>query len=711
MNIKSFAKIFFFGLVLCLAFLIVQKGWLQHLTFATLKQQHADLREWTDIHFLYALFLYSLTYVLVTAFALPGAAVMTLAGGAFFGMVWGVAAVSLASTLGATLCFLGSRWLFRDYVVRRFGNTYEKVQKGLDNSGGFYLFTLRLTPMVPFFIVNLVFGLTRIRVSQFFLISQIGMLPATLTFVNAGTRLSEIESLAGIISLPIALSFLALGIFPWLAKGSLIMIERRKRYAAFTRPSRFEYDVAVIGAGAGGLVSAYVTAALKGTVALIEQSRMGGDCLYTGCVPSKTLLRSAQVAQLMRRGQEFGLQSIEPSVDLRSVFARIQRVIQKIEPHDSVERYTQLGVDCVHGRAFLRDPFRVQVGDRVITARNIIIATGASPVVPQIDGLDAVPYFTSENLWKMKQVPQRLLIIGGGPIGCELAQAFQRLGCAITLLERTPRLLSSEDEDVSSFVTDLLRSEGVEVITSSQVDAFQTASSSFRASLNGGQTIYFDAVILAVGRRANTQGFGLQELGISTRPDGTIETDEYLRTSYPNIFACGDVAGPFQFTHAASHQGSHAALNALFAPFKKFRIDYSSLPHCTYISPEVARVGLNEQGARARGVLFDTFKYDLGQLDRAICEGEERGFVKVLTAKGTGRLLGATVVGPHAGETIAEFVLALRKNLSLSDIMATVHSYPTFAEGNRFVAGIWQRSRAPQGILKILQRLHAWRRG
>ncbi len=711
MDSKKLIKIALFAGLVCLALYLVRSGVLTQLSFENLKARQSELQTWTSHFHVKAIVYYFLIYVITTALSLPGAAILTLAGGAIFGLVEGTIIVSFASTVGATLCFMGSRMLFRDWVSRQFRTTYEKVQAGLEKEGPFYLFTLRLIPAVPFFVINLVFGLTRMAPQTFFFVSQVGMLPGTLAFENAGTQLSQIESPSGILSLPVILSFVLLGFVPWIAKAGLQYAQQSKIYKNYLRPAIFEFDVLVIGAGAAGLVSAYIAAALKAKVGLIEKNKMGGDCLYTGCVPSKALIRSAHVAHMFRRGAEFGLQAAVPQVDFAKVFERIQKIITKIEPNDSVERYSGLGVDCISGTAMIEDPYRVRVGDRVITTRNIIVATGASPMVPAIPGLDDVPFYTSENLWKLKEAPKNVLVMGGGPIGCELAQAFQRLGAQVTLVEKADRLMIKEDPEVSEFVLKVFKKEQMTVIVKSEVSRFEKVGAGGKALLKNGNAVPFDAVIVALGRRAHVKGFGLENLGINLRDNGTIETDECLRTKYHNILACGDVTGPFQFTHAASHQAGFAVLNALFAPVKTFKADYSALPWCTYTDPEVARLGMSETEATAANVEFDVNRYELDHLDRAICEGENSGFVKVLTAKGGGQILGVCIVGAHAGDIMAEFTLAKRKKLSLNDILNTVHSYPTFAEANRFVAGVWKRKNAPQGALEFLRKFHAWRRG
>ncbi len=708
---KDISRIFLFVGLLCLAFLLWKSGWLNLLSIENLRSRHAELLAWADANFVMAIVYYTLIYVAVTALALPGAAVMTLAGGAIFGLVTGTVIVSFASTIGATLCFLGSRILLRDWVTTKFQSYYQSVERGLSKDGIFYLFSLRLIPLVPFFVVNLVFGLTRISAGRFFIVSQVGMLPGTIAYVNAGTQLSQISSGSGIFSFRVMVSFAILALLPWIGKLVVNALRRRRIYKPYMKPSSFDYDVIVIGGGAAGLVSSYVSAALKAKVALIEKHRMGGDCLYTGCVPSKALIRSAHIAQNFRRGSEFGLQAVAPQVDFQKIFRRVQDVIQKIEPNDSVERYTDLGVKCIADQARIADPFRVKTKDGTLTTRNIIVATGARPFVPEIPGLKDVPFYTSDTLWELKAQPKRLLIMGGGAIGCELAQAFARLGCSVNLIERGDRLMAKEDPEVSSLITSIFEKEGITVHLKCEADRFEKTETGGRVVLKNYQVFDFDAVILALGRKPSTSGLGLEELGIGFRKDGSIETDGCLRTRVPNIFAVGDVTGPFQFTHAASHQAGYAVLNALFSPFKSFAVDYSAMPWCTFVDPEVARLGINETEAHQREIAFDSYVYHLEHLDRAICEGEGSGFVKVLTEKGGGSILGVTIVAARAGEMIAEFALAKRKRLSLNEIMNTVHAYPTYMEANRFAAGLWKRQTAPAWGLRFLTRFHSWRRG
>ncbi|WP_296717205.1 FAD-dependent oxidoreductase [Erythrobacter sp.] len=656
-------------------------------------------------------------YVAVTAASLPGAAIMTLAAGALFGLVTGTILVSFASTAGATLAFLSSRYVLRDTIEARFGERLKAINAGLERDGAFYLFSLRMIPAFPFFVVNLVMGLTRIRIWTYVWVSQVGMLLGTAVYVNAGTQLAQIDSLSGIVSPGVLASFALLGIAPWLAKLVIGSIKRRKVYAGFTRPAKFDRNLIVIGAGSAGLVSAYIAAQVKASVTLVEAKDMGGDCLNTGCVPSKALIKSAKVAAMMRGADKYGLAPVEPEVPFKAVIARVLGAVKAIEPHDSVERYTGLGVDVVKGYATIIDPWTVEIalndgGTQRLTTRSIVIASGASPVVPDIPGMADSGYLTSETMWDafaaMDEAPQRIAVLGGGPIGCELSQALARLGSQVTQVEMADAVLGREDEDVSALARSVLEDSGVTVLTGHK--AVRVEGSTLFAEHEGSEVqVPFDTLIVAVGRKARLTGFGLEAIGVDTAK--TVNTDEFLATKFPNIFAAGDVAGPYQFTHVASHQAWYASVNALFGQFRKFKADYRVIPAVTFLDPEVARVGINEREAAEQGIAVEVTRYDLDDLDRAIAESETRGFVKVLTPPGKDTVLGATIVGANAGELLAEYVLAMKHGIGLNKILGTIHSYPTMAEANKFAAGNWKKAHKPEGLLKWVERYHAWRRG
>ena len=654
--------------------------------------------------------IYFVIYVVVTALSLPGAAVMTLIGGALFGLWQGLLVVSFASTIGATLAFLIARTLLHDWVQTRFGDRLRAINQGVERDGAFYLFTLRLVPVFPFFVINMVMGLTPLRTWTFYWVSQVGMLAGTAVYVNAGTQLAQISSTADILSPALLFSFVLLGFFPWLARGLNQWVKARRVLGRFRRPARFDTNLVVIGAGSAGLVTAYIAAAVKAKVTLIEKHRMGGDCLNTGCVPSKALIRSSRINRYLQRASEFGLREVSGRVDFAAVMQRVQQSIASIEPHDSVERYTALGVDCVQGEAQLVSPWEVQVGDRRISARHIVIATGARPAMPAIDGLDPARVLTSENLWQLQEQPEHLVVIGGGPIGCELAQAFVRLGSRVTMVVRND-ILPKEDSDVVAAVRENLLADGITVLLNTGVDRVDHAAGELLLGSGGEQTrLAFSHLLVATGRRANTDGLNLDALGIQRNADGTLRTDRFLRTDCPTVYACGDVAGPYQFTHVAAHQAWYAAVNALFGGLKKFAVDYRVIPRVTFTDPEVAQVGLNEGEARQRNIAFEVTRYGIDDLDRAIVDGEAHGFVKVLTVPGKDKILGVTIVGYHASELLAEYVLAMKHGLGLNRILGTIHSYPTLGEANKFAAGQWKQAHKPERLLRMVESFHRWRR-
>ena len=712
------------GLLVCIFALAVGFFYFdlnQLLTLDGLKSGLVQFETWRSDSPIFVGGVFLLLYVIVTALSLPGAVIMTLAAGALFGLFWGTLIVSFASSIGATLAFLVSRYLLQDTVQSRFGDRLKAFNEGVARDGAFYLFTVRLVPIFPFFLINLLMGLTTIRAFTFYWVSQVGMFVGTLVYVNAGTQLGQLESLSGILSPSLLLSFVLLGVFPLMAKKVLDVIKVRRVYAGFTKPKSFDRNMIVIGAGAGGLVSAYIAATVKAKVTLIEAHKMGGDCLNYGCIPSKALIKSAKVAHQMRHAENYGLNSSEPTFSFKKVMQRVHDVIAKVEPHDSVERYSKMGVDVVQGYAKLIDPWTVEIqlnegGTQRLTARSIVLATGARPFVPNLPGLEDVGYYTSDTLWeafaKLDEPPKRLVVLGGGPIGCELAQSFARLGSKVTQVERSARIMRREDEDVSALAQDSLIQDGVILLTSHSAVRCEKEGEVKRLIVeHEGQesVVEFDALICAVGREARLEGYGLENLGIETK--GTIVTNDYLETLYPNIFAAGDVAGPYQFTHVAAHQAWYAAVNALFGTFKKFRVDYRVIPWTTFVDPEVARVGLSEQDAKDKGIAYEMVRYELDDLDRAIADSAAKGFVKVLTVPGKDKILGVTIVGEHAGDLLAEFVLAMKHGLGLNKILGTIHTYPTWAEANKYAAGEWKRAHAPQRILNWLEKYHTWRRG
>lgn len=655
---------------------------------------------------------YFAIYVIATAVSIPGAALLTIIGGMVFGLWAGILLVSFASSIGATLAFLVARFLLRDWVQEKFSSHLSAINQGIEKQGGYYLFGLRLIPLFPFWMINLLMGLTPLKATTFYGVSQLGMLAGTFVYVNAGASLGSIDefSAAGIMTPAVVWSFVLLGLFPFLVRGVVNALERRKLYSAFKKPRKFDTNLIVIGAGSGGLVSALIGATLKARVTLIERDKMGGDCLNTGCVPSKTLIRAAKSMYEMKRAALLGIDVATPQVDFTRVMGRVEDVIKTIAPHDSVERFTSLGVDCMYGNARLISPWVVDIDGKQISAEKIILATGARPTMPPIPGLDQVDPLTSETLWQLQDLPQRLLIVGGGAIGCELAQAFQRLGSQVTLVEMQSQLLPRDDQQVASFIKDCLTSEGVRVLTNYGAERFESQNNQSIVELctsaepTESLQIEFDRVLVAIGRTANTESLGLEALGIPLNANGTLTTDDYLRTCYPNILACGDLVGPYQLTHAASHQAWFAVVNGLLGRIKKFRVDYRIMPQVVFTDPQIGRVGLNQRDAKEQGIEVEVTQYDLSDLDRAIADNDAQGFIQVLTVPGKDRILGATIVGPQAGELINEFVLAMKHNLGLNKLLGTIRSYPTLSEGNRFVAGEWKRKHVPHQLLAILQR-------
>jgi pyruvate/2-oxoglutarate dehydrogenase complex dihydrolipoamide dehydrogenase (E3) component/uncharacterized membrane protein YdjX (TVP38/TMEM64 family) len=684
-----------------------------YFTLESFRGQQVEIDSYVRAHPLQSAAIYFAIYVAVTGLSLPGAAVMTLAGGAVFGLLWGTVIVSFASSIGATVAFLASRFLLRDWVQAKFGDKLKPINSGVAKEGAFYLFALRLVPAFPFFVINLVMGLTPIRTWTFYWVSQVGMLAGTIVYIYAGTTLGEFR-----ISIELLAAFTLLGVFLLIAKKALGVIQARRVYARWARPARFDRNLVVIGAGSAGLVSAYIAAAVKAKVTLIEKHRMGGDCLNTGCVPSKALIKSARLLSQIKRAQEYGLKTASVDFDFADVMERVQRIVRTVAPHDSVERYRGLGVECIEGEAKITSPWTVEVknasGTRTLATRAIVIAAGATPFVPSIPGIEEVGYLTSDTIWNMRQLPKRMVVLGGGPIGCELTQCFARFGAQVTQVEMLPRILIREDPEISEMVAERFRAEGVNVLVNHKAKQFKVESGEriLIAEHDGRDVrIAFDQLLCAVGRMPNTKGYGLEELGIPVTKTRTVETNDYLQTIYPNIYACGDVAGPYQFTHTAGHQAWYAAVNALFGRFRKFRADYSVIPWATFTDPEVARVGLNEIEAKEKNTPYEVTTYGIGDLDRAIADEEAHGVVKVLTVPGKDRILGATIAGEHAGDLIIEYIAAMKHRIGLNRILGTIHIYPTLAEANKYAAGAWKRNHAPKRLLNWIERYHTWMRG
>lgn len=679
-----------------------------HADIARIKGWVMEGMDWIDANPVAAVLAYIAIYIAVTALSLPGATPLTLIGGSVFGLWLGLAAISFASVAGATLAMVIARYFLRESIERRFPDAVKRVNEGIDRDGARYLFAMRLIPALPFFLINLVMGLTRMRVLTYVWVSWIGMLPGTFVYVNAGRQLSSIEHPADILSARVLLAFVALAVLPFAAKFVYGWWRDNRALRRWKTPARFDYNLIVIGAGSAGLIASYIAAAARAKVALIEQSEMGGDCLNTGCVPSKALIRSAKLAKEGAHPDSLGLTGrLQP--DFSAILHRIGGVVARVAPHDSVERYSGLGVEVIKGHARLVDPWTVEVDGRRLIGRRIVLATGAEPAVPPIPGLADVEPLTSETLWRLTELPQRLLVLGGGAIGCELAQAFARLGSAVTLVEALPRLLAREDEEVGQAALEALTADGVTVVTGVAAKAFARTGSADAVTLADGRQLGFDRVIVAVGRRPRLRGFGLEELDLLE--NGKLIVDDRLRTRLPTVYAAGDVLGQLQFTHAAGHYGWYAAMNGLFDGWKSWKLQTKAFPAVVYTDPEIARVGLNETEARERDIDYEITRYDLAELDRAIADGANHGFIKILTPPGKDRILGVTIVGARAGDMLGEFTLAMRHGLGLNKILQTIHPYPSWTEAAKAAAGEWRRAHLPQWALSLSERFLAWRRG
>ena len=685
----------------------------QYLSLEYIKEQQTNFLEFYKENTLLAMGAFTGVYIVSTALSLPGAVLLTLLGGALFGLLVGTILVSFASSIGATLAFLVSRLLLRDLVQNKFGSYLKSFNDGVQKDGGFYLFTLRLIPAVPFFVINLVMGLTPMKAITFYGVSQLGMLAGTIVFVNAGTQLAQLDSLSGILSPEIIFSFVLLGIFPFLARKLVGFYKGRRVMSKFKKPKSFDYNMVVIGGGSAGLVTSYIGAATKGKVALIEKHKMGGDCLNTGCVPSKALIRSAKFMADVKKCQKLGFKSAHVDFNFADVMERIQRVIRTIEPHDSIERYTSLGVECHTGEAKIISPYEVSVNGKFLTTRNIVVGTGARPSIPPIDGIDNVEYFTSDTIWDIREQPKNLLVLGGGPIGSELSQAFARLGSNVTQVQRNKRLIPKEDPEVSQMVLESFQNDGINVLVGHTPKRFfkRDGKDFLECESNGNSVeVEFDTLLIALGRKANTTGFGLEELGVELTPQKTIKVDEYMKTNIPNIYACGDVAGPYQFTHIAAHQAWYCAVNSMLNPFYGFKVDYSTLPWSTFTDPEVARSGLNEIEAKEQGIPYDVTTYGIDDLDRAIADEAAHGIVKVLTVPGKDKVIGVTIAGHHAGDIISEYVAAMKNGFGMNKILGTIHIYPTLAEANKYAAGNWKKNNVTEKALAWGERINRWRR-
>ncbi len=705
-------KIVFLIVVIAAAVVLYLGGGAQYLNLQRMQSLLGAAHAFEGSHMLEAMLGFAAIYIAFAALSLPGAGLLTLFAGAVFGLATGTVIVSFASSIGATLAMLASRYIFRDAVQARFGERLKRIDAGVEHEGGFYLFALRLVPVFPFFVINLAMGVTAIRVWTFYWVSQLGMLAGTLVYVNAGRELGQLKSLSGILSVRVLLAFAGLGLLPLIARKLMNIARARRIYRGWEKPKRFDRNLIVIGAGAAGLVTSYIAATLRAKVTLIEKAQMGGDCLNRGCVPSKALIRAARAAAEADHAARFGVKSAGTHIDYAAVMRHVRAAIRTIAPHDSVERYTQIGVEVIQGDATIVSPWSVAVNGQTLTSRSIVIAAGSRPVVPKISGLEQVDYLTSDTIWNLDTLPQRLVILGGGPVGCELAQAFARLGSDVVVVEMGDQLLAHEDDDVAIAVQSTLELDGVAIrLGHKAVEVRGGESPTLIVEHVGARSeIAFDALLLAIGRTATVDGYGIDVLDLGLRKNKTIETDEFLRTKFPNIYCVGDVTGPFQLTHAGAHQAWYASVNALFGGWKSFAADYRVMPAVIFTEPEAARVGLNEREAKEQNIAIEVITYDMAELDRAVAESATAGFVKVLVPPGKDRILGASVVGERAGETIALFALAMQQHIGLDKILGTVFAYPTFAEAAKYVAGVRRKRHQPERALALAARYHRWMR-
>jgi pyruvate/2-oxoglutarate dehydrogenase complex dihydrolipoamide dehydrogenase (E3) component/uncharacterized membrane protein YdjX (TVP38/TMEM64 family) len=707
-------KLLLLGLIvgLVFGFYVMGEQWLLPETYQALYQQ--DPLQTAGIFFI--------VYLLVAALSIPGAALMTLISGAIFGLSQGLLIASFASSIGATLAFIMSRLLLKDWVQSKFSMHLKTINDGIEKDGPFFLFTLRLIPIVPFFAINLLMGLMPISAWRFYWVSQLGMLAGTAVYVNAGAEFAAVVgqdtgfSLAGIMTPGLLGALILLAIFPWIVRAVVNRIQAKRalttRAKGRTKPKKFDDNLIVIGGGAAGLVSSIIGSAVKAKVTLIEKHKMGGDCLNTGCVPSKAIIHAAKIVHENKKGHNTGLLRGKPaSIDFNKVMSHVHGSIKAIEPHDSIERYESFGVSCATGQAKIISPWEVEIQHvsesgaittEIRSAANIIIATGGRPRIPQILGLDQVTYYTSDTLWQITELPKRLLILGAGPIGCELGQAFARLGSQVTMVDKGQFLMPREDEDVSQLVAAAMAEEGVNHIPDRSISQLKSSKRCYVAQLDNGDDIEFDVLLLAIGREGNTENLGLDNVDLKTDNNGFLAVDEYLQTECPTIYACGDVIGGYQFTHVSAHEAWFASVNSLFGRIKRFKADYRVIPWATFTSPEVARVGLSEKDAKLQNIPYESTQYGLDDLDRAITDDAATGFVRVLTVPGKDKILGATVVGARADDLIATFVIGMKHGLGLNKVLATIHAYPTYMEANKFVAGQWKRKQVSAKLLALV---------
>lgn len=687
----------------------------EYLTLEQIKQKQAFFSGQVSEHPWRSGTIFFLAYVALTALSFPGTLVLTLLAGALFGVVKGTLIVSFASTLGAVIAMLVCRYLMRDWIKRRFGQQVANIDRGIRREGSFYLFSLRLMPLIPFVLLNPVMGLTQVRFWTYWWTTQAGMLPGNAIYVNAGRELRQLQSVSGILSPTTLATLVLLAVFPLLARKALEAYRAHKVYKPWPKPRGFDRNLVVIGAGAGGLIATQIAARTRARVTLIERRPRRDGALYSGCVPVKALIRRARQVRAARAEALAGLPDCGATLDFAALMAGLRPIVERIEPQSPLAAALGPDVELIESEARITSPWTVEAGGRTITTRAIVLATGSRPRLPDIPGLDTVSPLTSDNLWSLDTLPARLLVVGGGPAACELAQAFRDLGSAVTLVNRSDTLLRREDDEAREAVLAALRADGIEVCLDHRPQRFEADGDGgrlvCRTPAGDERALAFDRVLVATGRVANLEGLGLDALGLNAGDEGTLEADDFLLTRYPNIYAVGDVAGPFTLGHATEHQARRATFNALYGGFRRVKASYRVIPWVTYTRPEVAQVGLTERQAREQGLEYEVTRIPLAELDRAILDGDTEGFVKVLTVPGKDTLLGATLVGGQAGEQVAEFTLAMKHRLGLAKLLETLHVQPSYAEASRLVARAWQRQHLGHWLQRWTERLHRWQRG
>jgi len=712
MKIKMFKLLFL--LVFISIFWWVFDYSLSYLSFDAIQAQKADWESrYQQSPAVFAVYFF-VAYVLLTGLSIPGAALMGLLSGWIFGLWYGVLLVSFASTVGATLAFLSARFILRDWIQKKYSRVLQKINSGLEHQGKTYLLSLRLIPLFPFFLVNLLMGLTRMPVFAYMWVSQLGMLPGSLLFVNAGTQLAQIERLEDVFSIALWLSFLVLGLLPLISKNFLQRFQQYQQLRGFAKPTAFDRNLVVIGAGAGGLVSAYIAAMLKAKVSLIEQHKMGGDCLNTGCVPSKALIQAAKLNYQMQHADQYGLRCSTAEVDFPRIMQRVHHTIAAIAPNDSITRYQRLGVDVISGKARILSPYCVEVNGQRISTRQIIIASGAKPAIPQLPGLQNTDYITSDTLWELTQLPQRLLILGAGAIGCEMAQAFARLGSRVVLISRAAHILPGMDQEAVQRLQQQFNQEQISIHLNTRIIRIENGSEGSYALCEApGQatlSLVFDKLLLAVGRQTVLDDLCTETMKLELSSSGFIHANAFLQTNYPNIYVAGDVSGLSRLTHSAASQAWIATVNALFGRFKRFRFDPALIPQCVFTDPEMAMVGLTQQMADQQNIPYEVTCFELNELDRIKINGHPKGIIKVLTVPGNDKILGVTIAGEQAGELIHEYVLAMHAGWGLSKLLKVSRAYPTLMEANKYLAAKWKQQHTPDWIFSLLKRFQDWQR-